>query len=481
MASNQDFYTADYYRQEAVYENLAGTFLVGAGAGAEAADMSRSDSGYHSINSMNHSEYHGFRDSGFPAPDEEQADCQHESLDFNYYGLQHPSEPDYSMDTISQMTQSDYLTNHAGSQMVGQYPQRSTPRTAHLMADSAYELNLDLDSTMDEDDSAVAYLAHDEGRTGLGHEDATSHEYMYSQSHFQFNNTSAPSQVEDSVTAHRYDLSLPSSAESSSRHHLQQHGQPESNPVSGQLTITTTSAVSRFPCLHLDCSKQFNRAADLDRHQKMVHCKDKAKAMLCDYRKCPRHRQPFHRPDHFRDHLRDLHHEDLPKRGSGAEIDLTWWKERLPAAVYNGWWRCNKCFGRVDVEKDEYRCPTCGNYCELERQAVRKLPLKCDYGECADGPHGKLFQSPVPFREHLRTVHAEDLPENEGKAGQAELQSRAWWESRNRNWAYSTSWRCTRCLDWVEGEQHGFECPRCGFGCEEVRRAKRTGELLFQN
>lgn len=67
--------------------------------------------------------------------------------------------------------------------------------------------------------------------------------------------------------------------------------------------------VSRFPCLHADCTKQFYCAAELDRHhfdqhQKMVHCNEKGKANICDYRKCLRHRTHFHRTDHSRDHIR---------------------------------------------------------------------------------------------------------------------------------------------------------------------------------
>ncbi|KAK4175812.1 hypothetical protein QBC36DRAFT_17892 [Triangularia setosa] len=91
--------------------------------------------------------------------------------------------------------------------------------------------------------------------------------------------------------------------------------------------------------------------------------------LFCDYKKCPRHELLFFRYDHFRDHLREFHKEDLPRR-SKKENDK-WWDTRAPRAVYSGWWRCNRCLmERVQVAVDGYTCPGCGNPCEGER--VRK-------------------------------------------------------------------------------------------------------------
>jgi rubrerythrin len=196
--------------------------------------------------------------------------------------------------------------------------------------------------------------------------------------------------------------------------------------------------------------------------------------MHCDYRNCPRHHNAFHRADHFRDHLRVQHREDLLKRGPGGEVDAAWWRERLPAAVYNGWWRCSKCFDRVSVEEHDWQCPNCANSCEHERQAARRLPRNCDYAGCGAGRPGGEFKSPARFREHLRTVHAEDLPKDKNKAGLAELQSEQWWASR---YVASASWRCTRCLDWVDHGRYGWKCSKCGFECEERRRAYRAAAL----
>ncbi|OIW33076.1 hypothetical protein CONLIGDRAFT_640235 [Coniochaeta ligniaria NRRL 30616] len=68
---------------------------------------------------------------------------------------------------------------------------------------------------------------------------------------------------------------------------------------------------SRFKCHNEDYTKQFNRAADLDRHMKHVHSKGEQHYWICDYGPSPQHESPFHRKDHFRDHLRDFHKEDI--------------------------------------------------------------------------------------------------------------------------------------------------------------------------
>jgi rubrerythrin len=355
------------------------------------------------------------------------------------------------------------------------------------MVDGSSEMDLDLDQLMAMPDQNQSGFEDDETMATAVWAHRNVPDYVpddYSQVNFQFDVASASSEVDDHGTFHQYDAGLdldPASAHpsfglsASGPSALQ--GQPPSQPdlASGQLSVTTTTPTPhpRFLCLQPDCGKQFNRAADLARHLKNVHCKDMNKAMHCDYRKCPRHLNAFHRFDHFRDHLRDQHREDLLKRGAGGEVDAAWWKTRLPAAVYDGWWRCSKCFLRVSVEEHEWRCPDCGNYCEQERQAMRKLPLKCDYVGCGAGRvDGEVFKSPARFREHLRTVHAEDVPRDKNKAGIAELQSAQWWATR---YVFSASWRCTRCLDWVDHGRFGWECGRCGFECEDRRKVQRTG------
>ncbi|KAK4229409.1 zinc finger protein AEBP2 [Podospora fimiseda] len=135
---------------------------------------------------------------------------------------------------------------------------------------------------------------------------------------------------------------------------------------------TSSSSRQSYPCRIPGCKqKGFSRSADLDRHHNMVHLDEtKKKKFVCDYKRCGRHEIPFFRQDHFRDHLRDFHKEDLPKRSK--KEDVSWWSGRSKSATANGWWRCNKCLiTRVSVRGNGFVCPTCGASCELERQKLR--------------------------------------------------------------------------------------------------------------
>jgi len=116
----------------------------------------------------------------------------------------------------------------------------------------------------------------------------------------------------------------------------------------------------------------FKRAADLARHNVCIHpCEEEKPKLFCDYRKCHRHETPFYRIDHFRDHLRDLHKEDLFRRG--CRHDEQWWNSRSSHAIFKGWWRCCRCLvPRVDIQAYGFVCPTCGNPCEIERQEYRQ-------------------------------------------------------------------------------------------------------------
>ncbi|KAK4466476.1 hypothetical protein QBC42DRAFT_74477 [Cladorrhinum samala] len=129
-----------------------------------------------------------------------------------------------------------------------------------------------------------------------------------------------------------------------------------------------------YKCNHPGCRNGFSRAADLERHCKIVHLDERErKKYHCDYKKCPRHESPFFRQDHFRDHLRDFHKEDLLRRSKRG--DAEWWRSRSPYAIKNGWWRCNRCLMvRVNIATDGFACPSCGNTCEPERQKLRMPP-----------------------------------------------------------------------------------------------------------
>ena len=128
----------------------------------------------------------------------------------------------------------------------------------------------------------------------------------------------------------------------------------------------------KFACQSPNCkNKVFGRSADLERHCKVAHPGARQrKTFVCDYRKCDRHEKPFFRQDHFRDHLREFHKEDLPRRG--LKTDQHWWATRHPKALFNGWWRCNRCLTtRVNHDLHGYVCSSCGNHCEVDRQKFR--------------------------------------------------------------------------------------------------------------
>ncbi|PHH84629.1 hypothetical protein CDD83_1645 [Cordyceps sp. RAO-2017] len=126
-----------------------------------------------------------------------------------------------------------------------------------------------------------------------------------------------------------------------------------------------------FPvcCLHPGCTaRPFKRRADLDRHYKHRHAPDSLKeSFTCDYQRCSRHLEPFHRLDHFRDHLREFHKEDIEKRG-GSQDD-SWLGNRQ---VSSSWWRCSKCLKRVHIERSGYECPNCKTSCQARRKEARR-------------------------------------------------------------------------------------------------------------
>lgn len=122
-------------------------------------------------------------------------------------------------------------------------------------------------------------------------------------------------------------------------------------------------------CLYPGCSvKPFKRRADLDRHYKHRHaCESRKQSYNCDYPRCSRRRDPFHRLDHFRDHLREYHKEDIEKRG--GPVNEGWLEERR---VSSTWWRCSKCLKRVAINDYGYECPHCKTTCQAKRKEARR-------------------------------------------------------------------------------------------------------------
>ena len=70
----------------------------------------------------------------------------------------------------------------------------------------------------------------------------------------------------------------------------------------------------KFPCMYPSstCRRKeaFSIAADLERHYITAHAYNQD-SFPCDYRNCPRAIEPFRRKDHYREHLRGYHKEDL--------------------------------------------------------------------------------------------------------------------------------------------------------------------------
>ncbi|KAI0134582.1 hypothetical protein BJ170DRAFT_205793 [Xylariales sp. AK1849] len=120
-------------------------------------------------------------------------------------------------------------------------------------------------------------------------------------------------------------------------------------------------------CLVPGCdSRMFKRKADLERHYKHRHMPDHQKPQFkCDYQKCGRYNEAFHRMDHFRDHYRDYHNEDLPRK-NGKE-NSEWYKSRIASKK---WWRCTKCLRRNQCSSG-WDCIECNSRCDSARKHAR--------------------------------------------------------------------------------------------------------------
>jgi hypothetical protein len=143
------------------------------------------------------------------------------------------------------------------------------------------------------------------------------------------------------------------------------------------LTLNREVQKNRFPCMYpgLCNGKQniFNRPADLARHYKNVHCPPEEFA--CDYPNCPRFKDPFGRKDHYRDHLRDFHKEDIgsAKRGTKDEkhwprAQKAWLAERI---ISHRHWRCIRCLVKNYVAEVGWECSSCKTPCEEDRIRAR--------------------------------------------------------------------------------------------------------------
>jgi hypothetical protein len=94
-------------------------------------------------------------------------------------------------------------------------------------------------------------------------------------------------------------------------------------------------------------------------------------------------------------------------------------------------------------------------------QAVLPFMLYCDY----DGCHGNdtVFLSSAVFREHLRDTHREDI-----------FLDKAEPYDDYRDWLFTCQmspkwWRCNKCLQRVNVQEHKFLCQNCKARCEAER------------
>lgn len=128
--------------------------------------------------------------------------------------------------------------------------------------------------------------------------------------------------------------------------------------------------LKEFNCSHPGCTSTFRRKADLDRHYKMRHTEQGMPKHICDYKGCLRTTAGFNRLDHFRDHLREYHREDLVPRVK--KHDSEWWASR---AISPAWWRCSRCLLRIKIDEHGFECLNCKTVCEQERQVRRTAAI----------------------------------------------------------------------------------------------------------
>lgn len=178
---------------------------------------------------------------------------------------------------------------------------------------------------------------------------------------------------------------------------------------SGSKGGSDSSSKNKFVCTQAECNGPvFTRMADLERHMRHIHTDaDKKERFLCDYSACSRSATPFHRKDHYREHLREYHLEDLLKRGSNANhhtaassssagatsgpdslspstaaaasstADFKRNKKLLQETqlqnckTENEWWRCARCLQRVDIAGRGWTCPSCKGSIEEPRKSIR--------------------------------------------------------------------------------------------------------------
>lgn len=116
-------------------------------------------------------------------------------------------------------------------------------------------------------------------------------------------------------------------------------------------------------------------------------------------------------------------------------------------------------------------------------QNVTIVEFNCDYIKC---PHKEPFRKDH-CREHYREFHAEDLiKRNPFRQSKSKFRQRKpetveeFLASRLDN-LNLTWWRCTKCLQRVKLNDHGYTCPACKMACEPERVVCRENDRKLRN
>jgi len=119
-----------------------------------------------------------------------------------------------------------------------------------------------------------------------------------------------------------------------------------------------------------------------------------------------------------------------------------------------------------------------GRTADLERHIHKVHPpslgyekYTCDYKACTRASDyatpkggGARFSRRDHLRDHLRYSHKEDVL----KRGSSHDAALAWLREETR--MHEKWWRCGKCLQRVTIDNFGWQCPECGYGCEEERQ-----------
>lgn len=182
-----------------------------------------------------------------------------------------------------------------------------------------------------------------------------------------------------------------------------------------------------------NCGKRFRRPADLERHYKNVHASiGQKECYRCDYKKCSRSEEQFTRKDHYRDHLKDYHKEDIGyakglkslERAKWEKAQETWLKERN---IEPEWWRCVRCLTRIYWKDGGWECGICKMPCEKERIGRRQN-----------------YQQPEQSQKFVE-------PEPNFASSCAACNGIGWVENMNREWE-----RCYICSTPVQATENYY-------------------------